>query len=259
MTTHLYCVLPHEMRESIPQGLSGLAGARVRAIPVDGIVAWVSDVERDAPVAIESVREQQLVDGVRAHDAVVEAALETGTTPVPARFGQRFENDDACRAALARRAVLVETLLTTIQGFVEMTLVITPSTRRMIRDLEPVLPDMVEPATLGAGRRYLETLQARESATGAVRRAMDELAAKLSAAAERFVKRSTVHEQLTRLPFRTISHLIRRVAVPDYKQAVDAVTPDQEFRFLLIGPRAPYSFCALSTDSGSMHGMNLAD
>ena len=74
----------------------------VRALPVDGIVAWVSDVERGVPVSI---------DGVRAHDAVVEAALETGATPVPARFGQRFDNDDACRAALASRAASVETLL----------------------------------------------------------------------------------------------------------------------------------------------------
>ena len=131
MTTHLYCVLPHDMRESVPQGLSGLAGAQVRAIPVDGIVAWVSDVQREFPVALERVREQELVDGVRAHDAVVEAALETGTTPVPARFGQRFENDDACRAALSSRAASVESLRSTIQGFVEMTLLLTPSTRRM--------------------------------------------------------------------------------------------------------------------------------
>lgn len=259
MTTHLYCVLPHDMREFIPQGLSGLAGAQVRAIPVDGIVAWVSDVEREVPVAMERVREQQLVDGVRAHDAVVEAALDTGTTPVPARFGQRFENDDACRAALSSRAASVESLLSAIQGFVEMTLIITPSTRRMIRDLQPVLPDMVEPSIAGAGRQYLEKLQARESATGAVRRAMDDLAGKLTAAAKRFVERATVHEQLTRLPFRTISHLIRRDAVAEYKQAVDAVPSDQEFRFLLIGPRAPYSFCALSSEAGGMHGMNLAD
>ena len=59
MSTHLYCVLPHEMRGSIPVGLSGLAGARVRALPVEGIVAWVSDAQRDVQVS---------VDGVRAHE-----------------------------------------------------------------------------------------------------------------------------------------------------------------------------------------------
>jgi hypothetical protein len=249
MSTHLYCVLPHEMRGSIPAGLSGLAGARVRALPVEGIVAWVSDVERDVRVSVE---------GVRAHDAVVEAALQTGTTPVPARFGQRFRDDDACRAALSSRVASVELLLSTIQGFVEMTLIITPSTRRMLRDLQPVIPEMVEPSVRGAGRQYLETLQAREAATGAVRTAMDNLASVLFAAVEPLVRRSAVHEQLTRLPFRTISHLIAREAIAEYKRAVGEVPSDLEFRFLLIGPRAPYSFCALG-DSGGTHGMNLAD
>jgi hypothetical protein len=106
-------------------------GERVRALPVNGLVAWVSDVARGVPVT---------VDGVKAHDAVVEAALETGSTPVPARFGQRFDDDEACRAALNSRGPTVETLLATMQGLVEMTLLITPSTRRMIRDLEPVIP-----------------------------------------------------------------------------------------------------------------------
>jgi hypothetical protein len=249
MSTHLYCILPHEMRGSIPPGLIGLAGARVRALPVDEIVAWVSDVEREVRVSVE---------GVRAHDAVVEAALQTGTTPVPARFGQRFRDDDACRAALSSRVASVETLLATIQGFVEMTLIITPSTRRMLRDLQPVIPELLEPSLHGAGRHYLETLQAREAATGAVRSAMDDLAGALNAAVEPLVRRSAVHEQLTRLPFRTISHLISREAVPEYKRAVTVVPADLEFRFLLVGPRAPYSFCALG-DSGGTHGMNLAD
>lgn len=249
MSTHLYCVLPHEMRGSMPPGLSGLAGARVRALPVEGIVAWVSDAQRDLRVS---------VDGVRAHDAVVEAALETGTTPVPARFGQRFSDDDACRAALSSRASSVASLLSTFQGFVEMTLIITPSTRRMLRDLQPVFPEMVEPPVRGVGRQYLETLQAREAATGAIRSGIDRVASALHAAAEPFVRREAVQEQLTRLPFRTISHLIPREAVDDYKRAIGEVPSDVEFRFLLIGPRAPYSFCALGA-SGGTHGMNLAD
>jgi hypothetical protein len=249
MSTHLYCIVSHEMRGAVPPGLSGLAGARVRALSVEGLVAWVSDVERDVRVSVE---------GVRAHDAVVEAALQTGTTPIPARFGQRFRDDDACRVALTNRAASVESLLAMIQGFVEMTLIITPSTRRMLRDLQPVIPEMLEPSLRGAGRQYLETLQDRETATGAVRTAMDDLAAALNASVEPLVRRSAVHEQLTRLPFRTISHLIAREAVAEYKAAVAEVPADLEFRFLLVGPRAPYSFCALG-ESGGTHGMNLAD
>src|SRR6187397_2640156 len=120
MSTHLYCVLPGETPASVPSGLTGVEGGSVRALPVDHLVAWVSDVQRDIPVSI---------DGVRAHDAVVEAAFETGSTPVPARFGQRFANDDACAAALISRGPSVESLLASMQGFVEMTIIITPSTR----------------------------------------------------------------------------------------------------------------------------------
>jgi hypothetical protein len=249
MTTHLYCVLPDDTGDAIPPGLSGLAGARVRALPVDGLVAWVSDVARDVPVSI---------DEVRSHDAVVEAALETGSTPVPARYGQRFDDDDACRAALANRADSVEPLVAGMQGFVEMTLIVTPSTRRMLHDLDPVLPDMVEPESEGVGRRYLEALRKREMATAEIKTAMDELAGRLAEAAGSLVRRATIHQTVTPMPLRTISHLVSREDLPRYRAAVDSVHGNGEFRFLVIGPRAPYSFSALS-DSGGAHGMNLAD
>ena len=61
------------------------------------------------------------------------------------------------------------------------------------------------------------------------------------------------------MPFRTISHLIARDVVEPYKRAVAAVEASKEFRFLVIGPRAPYSFCALTAGDGGSHGMKLAD
>lgn len=249
MTTHLYCVLPHEVDVTVPPGLSGVAGAAVRALPVDGLVAWVSDVSRTLPVTVE---------GVQAHDAVVEAALETGTTPVPARFGQRFDDDDACRAALASRAASVGSLLADVQGFVEMTLVITPSTRRMLRDLEPVIPEILEPSEPGAGRRYLEILRRREAIAGRVRAALDALATRLADALGGLVRRSAIHDSVMPLPLRTISHLVARRDVDEFRKTATRVEGGAESRFLLIGPRAPYSFSAL-TDGGGAHGMKLAD
>ena len=250
MSTHLYCVLPVDADASIPSGLRGVDGGSVRALPMDGIVAWVSDVPRDIPVSI---------DGVRAHDAVVEAALELGTTPVPARFGQRFADDDACRAALASRGESVENLLESMQGLVEMTILITPSTGRMIRELEPVVPEMFEPAIEGEGRRYLETLRSREEASGAVARASDALAQRLADATAHVVQRLMVHQSTTPLPLRTISHLLARDDITEFRRAVARVERGKEFQFLVIGPRAPYSFSALRSDTGGMHGMNLAD
>ncbi len=249
MSIHLYCVMPQESRAALPPGLSGVAGAKVRALPVEHLVAWVSDIERGVRVS---------VDGVRAHDAVVEAALGTGTTPVPARFGQRFDDDRACSEALSNYAASVETLLADVQGFFEMTVLITPSTRRMLRDLEPVIPETLEPAAGGAGRQYLETLRAREQATGALKRAMDELADRLAQSAEHLVRRWAVHQSATPLPLRTISHLVARKDHAAYRAALETVQSGPELRFLVIGPRAPYSFCALRSTDG-MHGMNLAD
>jgi hypothetical protein len=259
MSTHLYCVLPRALGAPVPAGLTGIDGADVRALEAGPLSAWVSDIDHRLPISI---------DGVRAHDAVVEGALETGSTPVPARYGQRFDSDDACCVALVIRASSIESLLANIEGQVEMTLILTPSTKRMIRDLEPVVPTMfaegasgeMEPgaASLGAGRQYLERLRAREEATHAIRKTMDSLADRLAEAATRFVRRSAMHEQMTQLPLRTMSHLISREAVDQYKEVVGAVRAGSESRFLVIGPRAPYSFCALGGAAGA-HGMKLAD
>jgi hypothetical protein len=248
MTTHLYCVLPHEFRGVVPTGLSGVAGARVRALPVDDLVAWVSDAERGRPVSIE---------GIRAHNDVVEAAMETGSTPVPARYGQRFDNDDACRAALASRSPSVKQLLDTMQGFVEMTVLVTPSTMRMVRDLEPVIPEMLDSPGAGPGRRYLDTLRKREARTGEISQATDDIAERLDAAAAQFVERTLSHQTVTPMPLRTISHLVRREDVAAYRDAIERVNSSGDYRLLLIGPRAPYSFSALGSEPGGAHGMNL--
>lgn len=250
MTTHLYCILPHLLRGGMPPGLLGLGGARVRTLVVGEIVAWVSDVDRDRGV---------LMDEVRAHDAVVEAALATGATPMPARFGQTFTDDGACTSALSRRAASVQTALGALQGCVEMTLIITPSTRRMLRDLEPVVPEMLDPNARGAGRRYLETLRAREAATGAVEHVATELADKLEAAVDGFVRKRATPRSVMRMPMLTLSHLVDRNDVDAYREAISAVGSGSELRYLLIGPRAPYSFCSLDAGPSGAHGMNLAD
>ena len=117
---------------------------------------------------------------------------------------------------------------------------------------------MVEPESDGVGRRYLDELRKREMATAAIRTAMDDLADCLTDAAGPLVRRATIHQTATPMPLRTISHLVSRDDLSRYVAAVESVHETAEFRFLVIGPRAPYSFSALS-DSGGAHGMNLAD
>ena len=249
MSTHLYCVLSHADRAAMPARLRGVGDAAVRILRVDDLVAWVSDIDRNVPFTIE---------GVKSHDAVVQAALDSGATPIPARYGQRFADDAACADALSRHADEIRSVLAGLRGFVEMTVVLTPSTKRMLRELEPVIPDMIEEGP-GAGRRYLETLRAREAATGTVRRALDTLAQTVGDAAQRFIRRVAVQDNPTRLPIRTVSHLVARELVDQYKAALQAVTASGDSRFIVIGPRAPYSFSTLGPSEGGFHGMKLAD
>lgn len=254
MSTHLYCILPPTSLAALPDGLTGIGGAAVRVLDVGELLAWVSDVPAGAPKSDAAVSSPALA-GIREHDAVVESALATGVTPLPARFGQRFVDDAACVAGIGRHAPAVSALLAAVQGFVEMTLILAPSTRRVVSDLIPVLPEIVD-SEPGLGRRYLETLRGREAATGAVRQALDALGQRLSDAADGFVQRVSVHENLAKMPMRSISHLIERQVVDRYREAVRGVHPTADYRFLVVGPRAPYSFSTIGTGE-SAHGFRL--
>jgi hypothetical protein len=249
VSTHLYCLVLRDARVPLPVGLLGIDAAPVRSLATDGIVAWVSDA---------TPRAKPTYEGIRAHDAVVQAALDTGTTPAPVRFAHQFESDDACRQELDRVADALAAMLTGLQGFVEMTLILTPSTKRMLSDLEPVIPQL-HSEQAGAGRQYLETLRAREAASAAVRRAMDPLADQLTRAAAPFVRRSTTHAEQFRMPMRTISHLVGREQIEPYRQAIQGVRGGADCRFLVVGPRPPYSFCGLGGASDGHHGIKLAD
>ena len=253
MSTHLYCLLPPTSLAAMPAGLTGIEGAPVRAIAVDRVVAWVSDAQ--ARPKVPGLVADTAIAGIREHDAVVEAALGTGLTPVPARFGQRFATDEACAEGIGRNSTAIAALLAAVEGFVEMTLILAPSTRRVVTDLIPVLPEMVGE---GAGRKYLESLRAREAATGALRQALDALAQRLSDATQEFVRRVSVHENLAKMPMRAISHLIARDLVDRYRESLGAVLPGGDFRFIVVGPRAPYSFATLTDSDGGSHGLRLA-
>jgi hypothetical protein len=238
----------------MPSGLTGIDGAPVRALNVDRLIAWVSDTQPRSRV--QGAVADSALDGIREHDSVVESALATGVTPVPARFGQRFADDDACVDGIDRNAGAIAGLLATLQGFVEMTLILAPSTKRVMADLIPVMPEMIGD---GAGRKYLETLRAREAATGTLRQALDALGTRLSDAAQDFVQRVSVHENLAKMPMRAISHLVARERVEPYRASVRGVHPTADYRFLVVGPRAPYSFASLSSSGGGAHGLRLAE
>ena len=231
MPTHLYCLLPASSAR--PHDVRGLGDAPVRALRAGTLDAWVSTVEavRASPDGAA------LVQAARAHEAVVSAALATGATPLPVRFGQRFADDAACATELARRAPELESRLARVSGAVEMTLV-----ARMAPPDESGAPN--EPLLGGgAGRAYLERVKVAlgmeremQLRIAAVRRRVTETVGAL-------VRDEVVHVQPSPSATLSISHLVARASVDAYREAAAGLGRDPALPpIVLIGPLAPWRF-----------------
>jgi hypothetical protein len=176
-----------------------------------------------------------------AHNEVIGAALATGRTPIPARFGQRFADDATCLADIERRGDAIRRALTNVAGCVEMGILLAPSAGRLLRELEPVpalpRPRLEEPR---AGRRYLEGLRSRAVRNEARRTAGDAELQRLSAAVTHLVRDESKGAATAGVV--SVSHLVRRDDAERYRSALEAMTASPGFRMLITGPRAPYNF-----------------
>jgi hypothetical protein len=254
MATHLYCLLTPPRPDAVPAGLSGVGGAPVRSLVSGAIETWVSEAMPRVPTASVDAR-QQLVANAMEHNAVVDAALATDRTPIPARLGQHFEDDATLLREVERHSSRLRELLARIAGSVEMGVIIAPTLRRALSDLQPVTPSMLDAAERGAGLRYLERVRGRLAATERAGNARDSLAIRVSDAVAALVQaehridpRAEGHGGGTF----SLAHLVNRSRVEEYRSAVAAVPPDREWRLLVTGPHAPYSFCAATGGTGGM-------
>jgi len=198
--TYLYCLTAPAAPDP-PPATVGLDGGAVRRLGD----AWVSDVPSRSVKAT--------VDRIRAHDAVVSAALGTGSTPVPARFGQTFADDNECVAAISAKKETMSAGLARVAGMVEMTVLLRTN------------------ATVdsSSGTAYLQSLARRDHYFDELRRLNARFADVVRESAER-ADRDTV----------TLSHLIEREAIDRYLERVKTVTSGMDVR--IVGPAAPYSF-----------------
>jgi hypothetical protein len=189
--TYLYCLTAHAAPDP-PLATVGLDGGAVRRLGD----AWVSDV------AERSV--QATVERIRSHDAVVAVAFDTGSTPLPARFGQTFASDDECVAALSAKQAAMSAGLARVAGMVEMTVIL-----RFALDKS-------------TGTAYLTSLARREHAARDVNTRLGDC----------------VRESAMRIKddVVTLSHLVDRDRVAIYRERLDALD------VRILGPGAPYSF-----------------
>ena len=241
MPTHLYCLLP--ANSASPGTLTGIGGAPVRVLRAGALDAWVSTAAASSPRDGDPAA---LVEGARAHDAVVAAALASGTTPLPVRFGQHLADDAECVATLARREAALVAQLARVRDHVEMTLV----ARLALPDESPSSPGeaggqgaLPVAHASGAGRAYLEQVKAGltlernlQLRVAAVRRRVTETVGAL-------VRDEVVQVKPPPTATLSLSHLVPRASVAAYRDAAAGLAADPDLPpLVLIGPLAPYRF-----------------
>ena len=250
MPTYLYCVLAPPSADSALAGLTGIAGAPVRALTAAELApmeAWV------ATIAEETLRVSGTVLAAQAlvHNEVVNAALATGRTPAPARYGSRFADDSACIADVTRRADELRAILDHVAGAVEMPVLLAPHEARRAALEKPKAGD---PA---AGRRYLESIRTRVVDEDRRRSAADRDATRLRASIGDLARDET--RNFTSAGVMSIAHLVPVAAIERYRQLVAMFVPNESFRVVMGEPRAPYSFASAPTTRGGRHDSSSPD
>jgi gas vesicle protein GvpL/GvpF len=231
MATYLYCI--HAEPVGVPAGLLGIDGSSVRSLELPSLTAWVSDI-REVPLTA-------LVERVKAHDAVCAAALDGHETPLPIRFGQTFENDDAAKLALAARSSELSSRLRRVAGCVELRVVSRPVVELGID------PDGAEVATdedgteeNRPGTAFLRRL-AREGRADIARDvACEETRRVVRAAAKGYIVDHRPCEAARGVSYFAI--LVRRTDVDTVRGIAQIALSAQSSDTRLMGPFAPYSF-----------------
>lgn len=217
MPTYLYGLLLARNAARVPADIAGIQGAPVRVLACNALGALVSTMDRPPGRAT--------LDDVRAHDAVLQSAVDAGSTAAAVRFGQSFAGDDETCRHVVERAKRLVSVLGDFDGCVEIRLLLAnagePESAK--------LPPMAQVGS-GPGRAYLEQL--RDS-----RGHLQRLA--LRSALGPVVRAERV-EELPRSQGVVFSHLVRRDELPAYRAAVAAIPALAEAK--MVGPLALYSF-----------------
>lgn len=214
----LLCV--RKAGEPPPAGVGLPGGGVVRLIEEGPIGAWVVDG-----------RPGEGLSAVRAHDAVVRAALRTGT-PLPARFGTVFPDEDALLTTLRERLDSLAEALGRVEGAVEMGVRVGWDERE---------PGRIE----GEGRGGRAFLEARRREFEARERLKERAGALLDAVERELPEPLASIRRVLPEPgvAGTLAHLVHKEAVRSFRIAIEearASFPHAALR--LSGPWAPYSF-----------------
>ena len=209
MATYLYGLVLARNAPRVPPGTPGVRAARVRLLPCGPLSALVSTL----PQSPDSVS----LDDVRAHDAVLQAAVDAGVTVAAVRFRQIFaDDDDACRH-IKERSDHVSRVLEENDGAVEMRLLLPAS----VNSVSSVASS--PPENVGRGRAYLEAL--RRQPPPPLRRLIPQVRGEASSSLRNGI---------------AIAHLVQRTDLEEYRARVATIPDLRDAR--IVGPLALYSF-----------------
>lgn len=225
MILHLYCILP--AGAGPPAGLAGIAGAPVETVQGSALATWVTR-HGEAPAASP--------EALRAHHAVVAAAMTPAVTPVPLRFGQRAAGEDAVRRSVGADADRWSALLARFSGCGEYGVRVAP------------LPDQgsardVRTPAAATGREYMETLARRHSSVARWKAQAERIAADTLARAGELVRDSRLDPPAGPGASFSLAHLVAWTSADAYHSVIERMgTELRGLRLTPTGPWPPYSF-----------------
>lgn len=221
---YLYCAIPAGAASC--DGIAGIGDGPVLRYAEDALEYWYSRLPG---------RPEPSIEGIRQHNAVVEAAITEQITPLPIRFGQWFESEQRLREQLADLKTLHQQKLQTFRGALEFGL-------RIVDPRVPAQP-LTEPAVHAGGREYLLALRERQNPR--LGPLAEDVAAEIAKQFGGIVRDGKVEPLRTQHGVISAAHLVPREQFAAWHRAVDALRQQfPELRFLASGPWPPYSFAA---------------
>lgn len=220
---HLYCMVP--AGHAPPSGCSGVDGAAVRLIDAGALGIWVS---------AHAARPAAAVDAARAHNEVVAAAMDRAVTPVPARFGQWFPDENSAAAQVAGEAGRWLERLAALAGHAEYGI-------RVVEDVAAAAPDVHGSASV-SGTEYMQELARRRARQAERQERGARLARRIASRAAGLVTETSVETAETGTLL-SVAHLVAWNAAEAYHSAMRGLQGEcGDLRFVFSGPWPPWSF-----------------
>lgn len=224
---HGYCIRG-DSDPTPPAGLSGVDGAEVRSVRSHGLQIWLSDAVPIDPS----------IDRLKQHELVVRQALRT-QTPLPLRYGTRFQSEDDAAEALRTHSEQFHRSLAELRDTVEMSLRIslTSGTMQTTAQFDEAS------SAHSPGRSYLERRRAELTAGVEGKRRADEILQEVEANLASLVLK-TIREAAPAEDFvGSLAHLVHKGALRLYRLKIaDIAEARADLKIAPSGPWAPYSF-----------------